>query len=163
MQRWRKIEWTTEKTVRTCSLADRETDKHAGRRPDSQRETRWWSQPVPANGRVTQTENKEGGGERETLAQSSTNSYTPLSLSWPPSHLPSPLPWLLFFNFQFRAFCLFSSRLFMTEASVVLIWTIYHSLTYFILSVQLSFFVFIQGLFCLFSPICLEWQPGRQR
>lgn len=31
-------------------------------------ETRRWSQPVPPNDRVTQTENKEGG-ERETLLQ----------------------------------------------------------------------------------------------
>lgn len=57
--------------VRTCSQAD----KHAGRRPDSRVETHRWSQTVPPNDHVTQTENKEGGSKRNIALNSQTPSH----------------------------------------------------------------------------------------
>lgn len=100
-QTGREIEWTTRKTVRTCSEADRRTDKQAGRqaggRPDGRVETLRWSQPVPQNDRVSQTENKEGE-EKEKHCCS-----RPLSLA-PPHSLLASVSVTLSFTFSSQLF-----------------------------------------------------------
>lgn len=56
----RKRNWVDNQEESENLQSGRQTDKHAGSRPDGQVETRRWSQPVPPNDHVTQTENKEG-------------------------------------------------------------------------------------------------------
>lgn len=117
------------KTVRTCSQADKQTDRQTGRRPDGQVETRWWSQPVPPNDRVPQTENKEGE-KKKNIATVIHKLLHPLTLSWPLSTLPSPLPsslafqlflifpplvsWASFFSLLSRPYCFDLSLTYLT-------------------------------------------------
>lgn len=103
-------------TLRTCRQRDRQrrrqTDKQAGRRPGGQVETRRWSQPVPPNDRVTQTENKEGE-EKEKHWHSSPQTLAPphsllasvaVCLSYPLFYLLSLFTHSVFFLVFFSRF-----------------------------------------------------------